>query len=932
MTWVRSHKSPDIVVGVHLANQDLARRRALPVDTPWNGFAVPSPRLFGNNPSCEAIARSSFILSNRIHSCDYWRSQDARWFLTWCGNSADPALLWAFFSIRTPTVRAVYENLLTAAGEFKEASLFTALYNLRHAVGDDLATRCYYFFRVAVCIGSCASRSILEIAQETCPRSISGGALQITVPGHFDACWIISKAAMQVDIPMMQLCISIGARLDYRKDSLGPILRNILSMESRENQLMAEYLDLLVQGGFFLTDQPGWPSTNTGLHLCVWEIERLTSDRVIYESCPEARRRLYRLLENLTTGSKSYVSLAGVLTFAHDGPNALKAYLRCHENHSCDRDTEILERCLSEAAFLGELRTASSLLEAGVDPNVPSLSQPKYKGNRASLWNPLARAALAGNPEMLRLLLADEKFNVRSFLESVTSGARIRTPIRARRGMFTLESLLSHCRENRDQRLSLYRSQDARRSEAIDIIRTVAKKTGMDVDAHILNATFSYRGQGHGFGNVRQYPSAFWKGLCHFRSHSCRVLLIPGLVEKNIEFKIRGMDLLHLSIEKGCSLEVAQLLIQSGFEIHSSPCGTSHRTMLHSALLCHSSDRSHIVNLLLERGFDHMVDGGGMTILEASLADDAATLQRPQEYLNVFKRLFSLGAPVLIPQEYRLNPQRRCLINLLLEVNAEDAFILEVVDAGTDVNDRGGGHGRQTTPLQQAIDRGRLTLAAELIRRGADVCAPPGEDRYGHHYSALQRACATNAPLQFIQRLVEAGADVNEPPPARGPGLTSLECAARLGLLNLAQFLLDQGARVNALGSKRGCDPSTRNPVGIHQTRPLDWAACDGRLDMVSFLLESGGRSGRPGTTGLDGAIDAATVHNNHFAVAGVLQAWAAKHGSSLLEAEAAWQRTNPDLSSVLVELSDQDDVSESGDSTTSGDSDDSDGTDGPLD
>lgn len=49
---------------------------------------------------------------------------------------------------------------------------------------------------------------------------------------------------------------------------------------------------------------------------------------------------------------------------------------------------------------------------------------------------------------------------------------------------------------------------------------------------------------------------------------------------------------------------------------------------------------------------------------------------------------------------------------------------------------------------------------------------------------------------------------------------------------------------------------------------------------MVSFLLESGGRSGRPGTTGLDGAIDAATVHSNHFAVARVLQAWAAEHGA----------------------------------------------------
>lgn len=326
-----------------------------------------------------------------------------------------------------------------------------------------------------------------------------------------------------------------------------------------------------------------------------------------------------------------------------------------------------------------------------------------------------------------------------------------------------------------------------------------------------------------------------------------------------------------------------------------------------------------------------MISGAGMGILEASLADDAGTLSRPKEYLAIFQRLFRLGAPVISPQRHRVGPERRCLINLLLEVNAPDDLILEVVNAGCDVNDRGGGNQEHTAPLQQAIERGRLGLAAELIQRGASVCAPPGEDRHGFHYTALQKACATNAPLSFIRRLVEAGADVNEPPPARGPGLTSLEYAAGLGALNMAQYLLEQGAKVNSLGSARGCDPFTGNPAGIHRTRPLDWAARDGRLDMVSFLLQSGGRSGRPGITGLDGAIDAATVQVNHFAVARVLQSWAAEHGNSLLEAEAAWQRTNTDAANELLEAMSEDEISESGDSVSSGDSDDSGASDEPL-
>lgn len=133
--------------------------------------------------------------------------------------------------MKTPTVRAVYENLLTAAGEFKEAALFTALYNLRRAVGDDLETRCCYLIRVAVCIGSDASRSILQIAQECCPNSGSTEAVANTTPAQFDASWVISKAAMQVDIPMMQLCINFGARLGNRKHALGPILRNFIDSE-----------------------------------------------------------------------------------------------------------------------------------------------------------------------------------------------------------------------------------------------------------------------------------------------------------------------------------------------------------------------------------------------------------------------------------------------------------------------------------------------------------------------------------------------------------------------------------------------------------------------------------------------------------------------------------------------------------------------------
>lgn len=843
------------------------------------------------------------MLSNRIHGCDYLKSKEARWFLTWCGTYADPELLRSFFSMRAPTVRAVYEALLTASGEFKDVALFTSLYNLRHDVDNDLMTLRYYFFRIAVRIGSAASQSILDIAQQTCPDPHYARDPHLTMPKELYETWIIYKAAAQADIPLMQLCIGIGARLGDRKDSLGPILWNIISMRIREDEVLVQYLNLLVQGGFFV-DQPWWPGGDTGLHLCLWETQGLTIDRVIYEALPEERRRLYRLFESLhvVPKPKDQISLAGVLTFAQDGPDALKAYIQSHGRQADDRVANILEMCLSESAYIGEIRSASSLLEAGVNPNVPSLSR-EHHGRKALLWSPVARSAMAGNPEMLRLLLADPRLDIRSFYTLATADTPLRSPIRAHRRKFMPKPLHSNQRDNRNRRSAQYHKEDRERLETIVIIRAVAQSLSIDVDAHILNATFAYSGKGYDTGNLRLSPSCFWEGLCHFRLDGSHALLIPGLVENNVEFQIHGLDLLHLSIRNGCSLQTANHLLQRGFKIGSQPCGRSGQTMLHSALLSQSLDRSDIVDLLLQAGADHCVDGGGMTILEASLADDAGRFLRPQEYLKVFKRLFKFGAPVAFCEEHRTSPKRRSLINLLLEANAEDDLILGVVDAGVDVNDRGGGIKWRTTPLQQAIERGRLNLAAELIRRGADVSAQPGEDRYGYNYTALQKACASNAPLPFIRLLVEAGADVNEPPPVRGFGLTSLEYAAGLGLLNMTQYLLEQGAQVNSLGSAMGCDPLTWNPAGIHRTRPLDWAACDGRLDMVSFLLQSGGRSGRPGRTGLDGAIDAATVLSNHFAVAKVLRDWASKHRNRLLKDEAAWQRSNAEGTSKLLEV-----------------------------
>ncbi|KAI3392451.1 hypothetical protein diail_5695 [Diaporthe ilicicola] len=454
----------------------LAQSRALPVNIPEDGFSVQSPRLFGNNPS--------FTTSPLVPR------------VVW--PSADLALLWAIFSMKTPTMRAVYEKLPAASGEFKDTSVFTALYNLRHAVGYELATRCGSFFRIAIHIGSDTSQRILEIAQETSPRLDSAGAAANYILGGYDLSWVIAKAAMQIDFPMMRLCISIGARMGHCKHALGAILENLLGSESEEDETVVEYVHLLAQGGFFCVDQPRWPDGDTGLHLGIWDVKALTLDRVIYECCPRGRRRLHRLIDSFESESKTHVNLAGVLTFAQEGPGALKAYLRFHEHHGDKWDSEILERSLSEAASLGEIKTVSSLLEAGVDPNVPSRSRRGFQGRTAASWSAMARAAMAGNPDMLRLLLAHKRLDVRSFVESITSGSRMRTLFRAPRGKFTPESLFLSQHEHEGPGCAPYDSEDSRRSEAMEIICTIAKYHNMDIDAHILQAVLGFSTRAYG--------------------------------------------------------------------------------------------------------------------------------------------------------------------------------------------------------------------------------------------------------------------------------------------------------------------------------------------------------------------------------------------------------------------------------------------------
>ncbi|KAJ8133323.1 hypothetical protein O1611_g291 [Lasiodiplodia mahajangana] len=175
-------------------------------------------------------------------------------------------------------------------------------------------------------------------------------------------------------------------------------------------------------------------------------------------------------------------------------------------------------------------------------------------------------------------------------------------------------------------------------------------------------------------------------------------------------------------------------------------------------------------------------------------------------------------------------------------------------------------------PLCEAIRYGRWPIAAKLLERGANADHPVEE----FCVTPLVAACmSVYTPIEFIVFLIERGARIDEIPdrtcippylaPCKGTDdfgwYTPLSCAASSGNLNVASLLLGKGANVNA----------TCRSYGRNEWTALDAAASKGRLDMVQLLLGMGGLSADRGTTGVDGAIRAAT-EEGHYGVAEFLQ------------------------------------------------------------
>ncbi|KAK0640651.1 ankyrin repeat-containing domain protein [Cercophora newfieldiana] len=132
---------------------------------------------------------------------------------------------------------------------------------------------------------------------------------------------------------------------------------------------------------------------------------------------------------------------------------------------------------------------------------------------------------------------------------------------------------------------------------------------------------------------------------------------------------------------------------------------------------------------------------------------------------------------------------------------------------------------QEENPLCWAICRRDISMFRLLQSIGVDIRSVPYRESLWSR-SNLQQAVELGAS-EIVKLLIDAGADINEPPADHG-GATSLQLAAIMGYLGIAKHLLDLGADVNAAGSDR------------RGRTALEGAAENGRIDIIQLLLDHG--------------------------------------------------------------------------------------------
>lgn len=226
-----------------------------------------------------------------------------------------------------------------------------------------------------------------------------------------------------------------------------------------------------------------------------------------------------------------------------------------------------------------------------------------------------------------------------------------------------------------------------------------------------------------------------------------------------------GLTVLHWACHNGHA-SMVDVLAKAGADLSVQG---SKGTALHYAAFAKSRE---VAESLLNNGANPSTSGpGGLTALHISVFDPAEGL---------LKLLLRAGAHVNAKTEHG----GASALHIALSFEPTNTKIIRLLlDHGADVNIRGD-YPKGETPLHIAAHSGKISAAALLVSRGADVRA-----KCANGETALHRA-ASSDEAEMPQWLLDHGAQID----ARGDGGdTALSLASVYGNSRAAEVLLHHG-------------------------------------------------------------------------------------------------------------------------------------------
>ena len=782
------------------------------------GQSLPQPRVFGVNDSVAFLETACVQFSNGIYSIGIGMFPIVRWI----SDVADLRLLRNFFQLENPTVAALWSNIYKdcARNNNKAAQILMRVALDIHR-GNWLLCESMRHLAAAISTGD----------EDTAERLM--GTWQTAI-GH-------KRLTNLTEV------FTYGLALNYQQDSCLTHIRVILRLSARHkiplqdlddalgrlifnsNRCYVAAIDWLLRIGVHL-----YPAISLWIPSCV----QLLPDNWAHICGPTSFYKdelaafyYYSRVHIITSCSKllsTFVPAWGCVIAARSGKVALQQFINSLDDYTPQELDRLQQVALLEVVGQGDTETTSILMNAGVDPETKLLPRVEWDANgtsktRLCYLDPLSRASMTGNLDILNVLLNYGFYRLRHIVDALVAATCSR---------------LVH-RNNRPP---------------------------ADIEKQAATVAFL----------LKQDPKAIWDQLSDMKAIPCQNLILRACQKQldaqvlashsepsGLLYSIFPHDTLRRAIKHGFSQSVIESLVSSDEEIHSS-IDENGNTLLIDALLSESEDRYQTVHFLLQKGADPCVNGLRLTTLEATLwsfanryTKEISTVAGPateeergygKVHLDLFQELLDLGAPVN-RDTARQEPCPKTLLVLLIECKAELSLIQRVVSAGANINER---HAEQnSTPLNTAVIAEQLEVATWLIKQGAEVNIKGLTCSYSNDIDSetiLTNACGKTS-LSLVQLLLDAGADVN---PQDAYDWTPLLEAIKHGNMDLVILLLAHGANVNH--PSRESDP----------LYPVDLAACLAELDILKVLLDSGGGSIYLGHSRFDKAYCNAYMRGNN--------------------------------------------------------------------